>query len=115
MPSRCTTHAKYGDGSKRSIFFFIRIAFEQRKTNFFRLISSRAMTSTSGCTSGSPPRVYTTWGPHPSRAAGDRHHRRTRLVDRVERLLHGHALLQDLLRVLDLSAERAREIALEER
>ena len=101
MPSRCTTHAKYGDGSKRSIFFFIRIAFEQRKTNFFRLISSRAMTSHLGM--------------HERLAAGDRDHRRARLLDRVERLLHRHPLLEDLLRVLDLPAERAREIALEER
>ena len=69
MPSRCTTHAKCGDGSNRSIFFFIRIAFEQRKTNFLRLISSRVMTSTSGCTSGSPPAIDTIGAPDSSIAS----------------------------------------------
>ena len=48
-------------------------------------------------------------------AARDRDHRRARLLDRVERLLDRHPLLQDVLRVLDLPAERAGEVALEER
>ena len=60
-------------------------------------------------------RHHVHFGVHERLTAGNRHHRRAGLVDRVERLLHGHALLEDLLRVLDLPAERAREIALEER
>ena len=69
IPSRWTTHAKYGDGSKWSIFFFIRIAFVHRKTNFLRLISSSAITCTSGCTSGSPPAIDTIGAPDSSIAA----------------------------------------------
>ena len=101
MPSRWTTQAKYGDGLKWSSFFFIRIAFVQRKTNFLRLISSL--------------RDHVHLGVHERLAARDRHHRRAALLDRRERLLDRHPLLEDVLRVLDLPAERAGEIALEER
>jgi hypothetical protein len=52
---------------------------------------------------------------HERLAAGDRHHRRARLFDRRKRLLDRHPLLEDVLRVLDLPAERAGEVALEER
>ena len=69
IPSRWTTHAKYGDGSKLSIFFFIRIPLVHRKTNFLRLISSWAITCTSGWTSGSPPAIETIGAPDSSIAA----------------------------------------------
>ena len=72
-----------------------------RKTNFLRLISSVAITCTSGWTSGSPPAIETIGAPA--------------LLDRRERLVDRHPLLEDVLRVLDLPAERAREVALEER
>src|ERR1700733_7790626 len=47
-------------------------------------------------------------------AAGNGDHRRAALVDRLERILDAHALLQDLLRIVDLAASRAGEIALEQ-
>jgi hypothetical protein len=48
-------------------------------------------------------------------SAGDGDHGRAALVDRAQRILDAHALLQDLFRVIDLAASRAREIALEQR
>ena len=52
---------------------------------------------------------------HERLTAGDRDHRRARLLDRGERLLDRHPLLEDVVGVLDLPAERACEVALEER
>ena len=48
-------------------------------------------------------------------AAGDRDHRRAALVDRVHALLERQALVEDLVRVVDLAAAGAREIAAEQR
>ena len=48
-------------------------------------------------------------------APGDRDHRRAALLDRGERRLWGHALTEDLRRVLDLAATGTGEIAREER
>ena len=48
-------------------------------------------------------------------AAGDRDHRRAALVDRVEALLHRQALVEDRVRIVDLAAADAGEIAAEQR
>ena len=48
-------------------------------------------------------------------AAGDRDHRRAALVDRLEALLDAEALVQDQVRVVDLAAAGAGEVAAEER
>ena len=48
-------------------------------------------------------------------AAGDRHHRRAAFVDRVEAFLHRQALVQDRVRIIDLAAADAGEIAAEQR
>src|SRR5690606_34879494 len=46
--------------------------------------------------------------------AGDRHDRRTALVDRAQRVLDTHPLSQDVGRIVDLAAPRAREVALKQ-
>src|SRR5262249_5145413 len=48
-------------------------------------------------------------------AARNRHDRSAALVHRLERVLDGHALAQDLVRIVALAAARAGEIALEQR
>src|SRR4029077_20686465 len=48
-------------------------------------------------------------------AARYRHDGRAALVDGLERVLDRHALAQDLVRIVDLAAPRAREVALEQR
>ena len=48
-------------------------------------------------------------------AAGDRHHRRAALLDRADDVLDRQPLAQDVGRVLDLPAARAREVAREQR
>src|SRR5262249_15127026 len=48
-------------------------------------------------------------------AAGDRYDRRAAFVDRAKRVLDRHALLQNLVRVIDLAAAGAGEIAPEQR
>ena len=58
-PSMCTTQRKYGDGLNLCRCLGIRSALVQRKTNFFRLISSCTITSICGCISGSPPAIET--------------------------------------------------------
>ncbi len=73
----------------------------QRITNFLRFTSSDAITWISGWISGSPPAIDTIGAPA--------------LLDRRDGLRHRHALLQRGLRVLDLAAARALEVALEER
>ena len=67
-PSMWTAQAKYGDGSNWSIFFSISSPFVHRYTNFLRRISSEAILSISGWTSGSPPAIETTGAPHSSTA-----------------------------------------------
>src|SRR5438128_812616 len=51
---------------------------------------------------------------HPRLAARDRHARRAALLHRPEALLDREVLAEDLRRVLDLAAPRAREVAAEE-
>ncbi|MEI9999581.1 MAG: hypothetical protein WDO13_10655 [Verrucomicrobiota bacterium] len=46
--------------------------------------------------------------------AGDADHRRAAFLDGVEALLRAQALLEDVLRVLDLAAAGAGEVALKE-
>ena len=48
-------------------------------------------------------------------AARDRHHRRAALVDRVEAFLHREAPVEDRIRIIDLAAAGAGEIAAEQR
>ena len=48
-------------------------------------------------------------------AAGDRDHRRAALIHRAQRVRDAHPLLQDLLRIIDLAAAGAGQIALEQR
>ena len=48
-------------------------------------------------------------------AARDRDHRRAALVDRVEAFLHRQAPVEDRIRIVDLAAARAGEIAAEQR
>ncbi len=48
-------------------------------------------------------------------AARDGHHRRAAFIDRLQRVLDAHPLLQDLLRIVDLAAAGAGQIALEQR
>ena len=48
-------------------------------------------------------------------AARDRHHRRAGLLDRGNRGVDRHPLLEDVIGVLDLPAERAGQVALVER
>src|SRR5919204_2586050 len=48
-------------------------------------------------------------------STGDRDHRRAALLDRAERLVHGHPAAQHMVGVLDLAAARAGEVALVER
>ena len=48
-------------------------------------------------------------------AAGDGNHRRAALVDRVEAFLHRQALVQDRVRIVDLAAAEAGQIAAEQR
>ncbi|MDX6415051.1 MAG: hypothetical protein QOH23_2461 [Gaiellaceae bacterium] len=48
-------------------------------------------------------------------AARDRHHWRAGLLDRPDRHVDRHPLLEDVVWVLDLPAERAGQIALVER
>ena len=55
----CTTQRKYGDGLNLCRCLGISSALVQRKTNFFRLISSCTITSICGCISGSPPAIET--------------------------------------------------------
>ena len=52
---------------------------------------------------------------HQRLAAGDRDHRRVGLLDRRDRLLDGHPLLEDARRLLDLPAAIALEVAGEQR
>ena len=52
---------------------------------------------------------------HQRLAAGDRHHRRAALLDRADRLLDRHALAQQVVRLLDLAAAVALEVAGEQR
>jgi hypothetical protein len=52
---------------------------------------------------------------HQRLAARDRHHRRAALLDRTDRLLDRHPLLQHGGRVRDLAAARALEVAGEQR
>ena len=48
-------------------------------------------------------------------AAGDRHDRRAALVDGAQCILDGHVLVQDRIRIVDLAAARASQIAPEQR
>ena len=48
-------------------------------------------------------------------AARDRHHRRAAFVDRVEAFLHRQPLVEDRVRIIDLAAADAGEIAAEQR
>ena len=48
-------------------------------------------------------------------AARDRHHRRAALVDRVEAFLHREAAIEDRIRIIDLAAAGAGEVAAEQR
>ena len=48
-------------------------------------------------------------------AAGDRHHRGPALLDRANDVVDGQPLAQDVGRVLDLAAPRARQVACEQR
>ena len=48
-------------------------------------------------------------------AAGDRHHRRAALVDRLHALGDRQALVQDLGRIVDLAAAGAGQVAAEQR
>ena len=45
----------------------------------------------------------------------NRHHRRPALVHGVERVFHAHALLENILGMIDLAATRAGQVALEQR
>ena len=72
-----------------------------RKTYFFRLTSSATSTSICGCMSGSPPAMDTI-----GRAA---------LLDRGQRLLDRHPLLEHVVRLLDLPAAGALQVAGEQR
>ena len=47
-------------------------------------------------------------------AARDRYDRRTALIDRVQGVLHGHILVQNWIRIVDLAAACASEIAPEQ-
>ena len=100
-PSMCTTQAKYGDGLNLSSFLGSSSALVHRKTNFFRLISSATM--------------HVDLRVHQRLAAGDGHHRRAALLDRGQRLLDRHPLLEDVVRLLDLAAARALQVAREQR
>src|SRR4029079_3763672 len=48
-------------------------------------------------------------------AAGDRDHRRAALVGRVPALLGGHAAIEDRIRIVDLAAADAGEVAAKQR
>src|SRR6266702_7236547 len=48
-------------------------------------------------------------------AAGNRYHRRAALVSRVPALLRGHAAVEDRIRIIDLAAADAGEVAAEQR
>src|SRR4029077_3899195 len=52
---------------------------------------------------------------HERLPAGDGHHRRAALLDRPDRLVHRHPLLQERVRLLDLPAPGALEVAREQR
>jgi hypothetical protein len=54
-------------------------------------------------------------GVHQRLAAGDGDHRGTALQDRPDRLLDRHPLLEDRVRLLDLAAARALQVAGEQR
>src|SRR6059058_2179670 len=95
-PSMCTTQAKYGDGLNLSSFFGSSSALVHRKMNFLRLISSETITSIWGCISGSPPAMD---------------HRGAALLDSADRLLDRHPLLEDGVRLLDLAAAGALQVA----
>src|ERR1700750_1050511 len=100
-PSMCTTQAKYGDGLNLSSFFGSSSALVQRKTNFLRLISSETITSIWGGISGSPAAEGTHGGAPPLHGA--------------DRLLDRHPLLEDGVRLLDLPAAGALQVAGEQR
>jgi hypothetical protein len=48
-------------------------------------------------------------------ATGDRHHRRAALIHGVEGILHRHILVQDRIRIVDLPAAGASQVAPEQR
>ncbi len=48
-------------------------------------------------------------------AAGDRDHRRAAFVDGAERVLDRHALIEDLVGIVDLAAARTSEVAAKQR
>jgi hypothetical protein len=48
-------------------------------------------------------------------ATRDRHHRRAALVDRIEAFLHREPAIEDRIRIIDLAAAGACEVAAEQR
>ena len=100
-PSRCTDHAKYGLGAKRA-----QLLLQQERVR--AQIDELAPRDDAG---GDLLDLLV----QQRLAAGDRHDRGAAFVDGVEALLHGKTLVEYFVRIVDLAAARACEVAAEQR
>ena len=98
----CTIQAKLRCGVNlcRCLGSSTRVGAQEDDTSCARA-AARTISSICGCISGSPPAIETIGAPH--------------LLDRADRLLDRHALLEQRRGLLDLAAARALEVAGEQR